>query len=143
MTMLLGIRFGRKSVRLNGRMVPVNSAYLVKASKGLKPVPDTLRATIAKTLGLSQKEVFPEYAIVAKRLRQEREARQLTQRDVAALCQELGRRRIRDAEISALECGTRYAHEGTRQLLAEVFKMPEAELFPEYQFTQESHAANA
>lgn len=122
--------YNRQFVRI-GEQVPIDGDLLQRATEGDVFLPDTLRGQIATVLELPAKDVFPEYAVECQRLRQERFARGWTQAQVADRVQKLGRG-MRDRDISSLECGNRYAHEGTRRAIALVFEMPEAELFPEF-----------
>ena len=130
LVMLLHLRFQRKYIQADGR-VPVDERLINQAKRGEILLPDTLRANITAIMGGTQKDVFPEYAIACDRLRQERANRGWTQREVADRCKKLGRR-MRPHEISALECGSKYPHESTRQVIAKVFEMSEVELFPEF-----------
>lgn len=122
--------YGRQFVRI-GEQVPINGDLIQRATEGEVFLPDTLRGQIAAVLELPTKDVFPEYAVECQRLREKRTARGWTQAHVAELAQKLGRG-MRDRDISSLECGSRYAHSSTRALLAQVFELPEHELFPEF-----------
>jgi len=123
-------RYQRSTIRSGGEM-PFDGSVIEGAIAGEILLPDTLRAQITKTLEGGAKTVFPEYAIACARLREERVKRGWTQAQVATLCQNKGSS-FRDTEISALERGNKFAHTKARALLAEVFGLPEPELFPEF-----------
>jgi len=127
---ILRMRYSRQKVRLGqGQTMPINEAFFHSAIAGEVFLPDTLRGQIAKILDLSERETFPEYMIECATLRQKREAREWTQRDLARKVKD---RKLRDAEISAFERGSRFCHEGAREAIAAAFGEPVSEIFPEY-----------
>ncbi|MFH7241781.1 MAG: hypothetical protein ACHWZW_02920 [Spirulina sp.] len=131
--MLLHVRFQRRYIRSGGRQIAIDARLINQAKRGEVLLPDTLRANIATVLSSSLKQIFPEYAIACLTMRDERIGRGWTQAEVAEKCRRNHyRRNMRDAEISALERGNKFAHQPTRAVLAKVFGMTEYDLFPEF-----------
>jgi hypothetical protein len=128
---ILRMRYNRQRVRIApGHTEPVNEEFFKKAVAGEVFIPDTLRSQIANILELTERETFPEYMIECKTLRGKREDKGWNQGDLA---RRIEGRKIRAAEISAFECGSRYCHEGTRAAIAAAFGESASEVFPEYE----------
>ena len=137
--MLLRVRFNRK----RAGSARIDEHFIGKLERGEVYAPDTLRSQIASILGLTEKQTFPEYMIACQKLREERIGREWTQSYVALRAREAEGRKLRDAEISAYERGSKYCHLGARQTISRIFNMPESELFPEYQDVGNSQADDA
>jgi transcriptional regulator with XRE-family HTH domain len=104
--------------------------------QGSKRPADTLRSRIAKQLDTPEREVFPEYLIECKTLRQTRQQQHLNLRQLAELFNRQTGRNMPYNELCAYERGLRYCHPTTRRQLATTLGTTEDQLFPEYKILQ-------
>jgi hypothetical protein len=109
----------------------LNGFYIQGLITGQAYAPDTLRGLVAQILEQTVKSTFPEYLIECHTLRKLRGDMSLS--ELSAKAGDRAFKTIRNADISAYECGHRYCHADTRAAIAAALDLSVAEVFPEYQ----------